>query len=154
MKSIFVVALLLLTAGVGLGVDGRVGASASSGGAEPAVLTRDSVGSIQVAQGGQGAADVNFKDVAAILERYHCTVCHVGAEPRDGLRLDSYDNIMKGSEDGPVVLPGAPEKSELLLRVKGAKEPRMPINGPPWLSDDEVKVLESWIKAGAKGPSS
>jgi hypothetical protein len=53
-----------------------------------------------------------------------------------------------------VVVPGDPEKSALVLRVMGAKEPRMPMTGPPWLSDEEVKILESWIKDGAKGPTS
>ncbi len=154
MKSFFAVALLLLAAGVGLGGDGRVGASASPEGVEPAVLSKDSIGIVEVAQAGQSGTDVGFKDVAAIIQKYQCTVCHVGAKPRDGLRLDSYENIMKGSEDGPVVVPGAPEKSELVLRVNGAKEPRMPMTGPPWLNDQELKTLESWIKAGAKGPKS
>jgi hypothetical protein len=53
-----------------------------------------------------------------------------------------------------VVVPGAPEKSELVLRVNGSKEPRMPMSGPPWLNDQELKILESWIKTGARGPQS
>lgn len=58
---------------------------------------------------------------------------------------------MKGSRNGPVVVPGAPERSELVLRVNGSREPRMPIDGPPWLTDEAVIVLENWIAAGASG---
>jgi uncharacterized membrane protein len=106
------------------------------------------------AQAGSSPDGAAFTDVAAVIDKYHCTVCHAGAEPRDGLRLDNYGNVMKGGKDGPVVVPGKPEKSELVLRVKGTREPRMPIAGPPWLSDEEVKTIESWISAGAKGPKS
>jgi hypothetical protein len=113
-----------------------------------------STDAVRLAQAAKGGAEAGFSDVAAIIEKYHCTVCHAGAAPRDGLRLDSYEYIMKGGDDGPVVIAGSPAKSELVLRVKGAKEPRMPMAGPPWLSDDEVKTLENWIAAGAKGPKS
>lgn len=92
----------------------------------------------------------SFEKVAAVLDQYNCKMCHRGAEPREGLRLDSYENLMKGSKDGPVVIPGDPGKSELILRVKGSREPRMPIGGPPWLTDEAVKVLEDWIAAGAR----
>lgn len=50
-----------------------------------------------------------------------------------------------------MVVPGAPERSELVLRVNGSREPRMPIDGPPWLTDEAVIVLENWIAAGASG---
>ena len=66
-----------------------------------------------------------------------------------GLRLDSYANVMKGGKDGKVVQPGAPEKSEMVKRVKGLSKPRMPRNGPPWLSDTDVALIEKWIAAGA-----
>ena len=92
-----------------------------------------------------------FEEVAAILNQYNCRMCHMGEEARKGLRLDTYENLMKGSRNGPVVVPGAPEKSELILRVNGSREPRMPIGGPPWLTDEAVKVLGSWIAAGAMG---
>lgn len=56
---------------------------------------------------------------------------------------------MKGSEDGPVVVGGKPGQSELMDRIKGISEPRMPLNGPPWLRDEEIALIEQWIDAGA-----
>lgn len=154
MKNFTVVVLLLLAVFLEMGMAGSDSTLAVGDGLAPPSQVSTGSGPLRLAQGGQDGAGASFADVAAIIEKYHCTVCHVGAEPREGLRLDSYDNIMKGSKDSPVVVPGAPSKSELVQRVKGAKEPRMPMAGPPWLTEDEVKTLERWIAAGAKGPKS
>ena len=91
-----------------------------------------------------------YADVSQITAKYLCTVCHGGAEPRAGLSLDDYKSMMKGSKRGPVIVPGNPAGSEIVRRLKGASEPRMPFDGPPWLSDDEVTLIEQWIAAGAK----
>jgi len=88
--------------------------------------------------------------VSAIIAKYNCTVCHGGNEPRAGLSLDDHKSMMKGSKRGPVIVPGNPGSSELILRLKGTSEPRMPFTGPPWLADDEVATIEQWIAAGAK----
>jgi hypothetical protein len=90
-----------------------------------------------------------YSDVAAIISKYHCTVCHGGSDPRDGLSLESYAKILKGGKDGPVVIAGKPGISELVRRIKGLSEPRMPYTGPPWLTDDEIGRIEQWISAGA-----
>lgn len=90
-----------------------------------------------------------YAEVAVIISKYHCTVCHGGTEPRAGLNLETRASLIKGGKDGPAVIPGQPGKSELILRLKGLSEPRMPYTGPPWLTDEEVGVIEQWIAAGA-----
>jgi hypothetical protein len=55
---------------------------------------------------------------------------------------------MAGAKDGPVIVPGAPDKSEIIRRVKGIAKPRMPRDGPPWLSEKQISVIENWIAAG------
>jgi hypothetical protein len=57
---------------------------------------------------------------------------------------------MAGSKDGPVIVPGSPDKSELVRRLKGISKPRMPKDGPPWLSEMQITVIEKWIAAGAR----
>jgi len=91
-----------------------------------------------------------YADVAAVISKYHCTVCHGGTEPRAGLSLDDHKSMLKGSKRGPVIVPGNPANSEIILRLKGQSEPRMPFTGPPWLSDEEVATIERWIAAGAR----
>lgn len=93
------------------------------------------------------AAAPTYAEVAAIFN-VHCVICHSGPQAALGLRLDDMAGILQGSQRGPVVRSGDPHNSELLRRVRGISQPRMPMTGPPFLSDAEVKLLEEWIAAG------
>ena len=93
-------------------------------------------------------APVPYSAVAAIFSE-HCIMCHSGPKPPDNLRLDSYANVMKGGKKGPVIIPGKPAKSDLVRHVRGQAKPRMPFNGPPWLTEKQVSDIERWIAAGA-----
>lgn len=95
------------------------------------------------------AQEVTYGDVAAILQS-RCVVCHTGPSAPLGLRLDNLDNVLKGSQNGPVAVGGKPEASELIRRLKGVSSPRMPMTGPPFLSDGEVGLFERWIASGMK----
>ena len=97
---------------------------------------------------GNASAGVAYSDVSAILNA-HCVVCHQGAGAPLGLRLDSHAALMRGSSRGPVVRPGEARGSEIVKRVRGESQPRMPLTGPPWLSEAEIATLEQWIAAGA-----
>jgi mono/diheme cytochrome c family protein len=94
------------------------------------------------------SAGASYSDVSAILNA-HCVVCHQGEAAPLGLRLDSHAALMRGSNRGPVVRPGNAAASELLRRVRGESQPRMPLTGPPWLSEAQIATLEQWIAAGA-----
>lgn len=96
----------------------------------------------------QPAKGVSYSQVAPIFQN-RCLMCHSGPKAPRGLHLDTYDNIMRGA-DHKVVIPGDPQKSELMLRITGAKTPRMPRNGPPWLSQQETALVEEWIATGAQ----
>jgi hypothetical protein len=93
-------------------------------------------------------APVLYSAVAAIFSE-HCIMCHSGPKPPNKLRLDNYADAMKGGKNGPVIIPGNPTKSELIRRVRGQSKPRMPFNGPPWLTEKEITEIERWIATGA-----
>jgi len=95
------------------------------------------------------AKDVTYAEVAPLLQE-RCVLCHAGPAAPLGLRLDSLDGLLAGSKNGPVVIAGEPAQSELIRRVRGISQPRMPMTGPPFLSDAEVNLLEGWILAGLK----
>ncbi len=93
-----------------------------------------------------------YNDVAPIFEE-RCIICHNGPGAPRKLQLTSYENIMKGSENGPVVLPGDARGSELMKRILGISTPRMPLTGPPWLSEEQIERIRQWIDGGAKNGS-
>lgn len=92
-------------------------------------------------------AATTFADVEPIFKQ-HCVLCHSGSSPAAGLRLDTLNAVLKGGTRGPVAKAGAPAESELVRRIKGVSQPRMPMTGPPFLSDNEVATIERWIGGG------
>ena len=57
----------------------------------------------------------------------NCFTCHGSKKQKAGFRLDSRPALIKGSENGPVVVPGQPvylclpEMSSALLRARGSR---------------------------------
>ncbi len=79
-----------------------------------------------------------------------CVGCHGPSRTENGLRLDSYDGVMKGTQHGPIVVPGQPSQSALVSVIKGTADPSilMP-HGGQRLSDQDVLNITLWIQAGA-----
>jgi hypothetical protein len=70
-----------------------------------------------VAAGRAWAEPGTFADsVVPVLER-NCTKCHGEAKQKAGLRLDSHEAVLRGSDDGEVVKPGDARSSELFRRI-------------------------------------
>ena len=99
-----------------------------------------------------GAAEVTYADLSPLLAS-RCVMCHSGPAAPLELRLDSLAGLLAGSLNGPIVKTGNPSGSELVLRLKGLSQPRMPMTGPPFLSDEEAALFERWIAGGLQpGP--
>jgi len=92
-------------------------------------------------------AAVSYDDIAPLLAE-RCVMCHSGASAAAGLHLDTLQGVLAGSQKGKVVKPGDAAASELIRRLKGTSQPRMPMTGPPFLSDAEVARFEQWIEGG------
>ena len=94
---------------------------------------------------------VLWVDVEPVFNKA-CIKCHSDnsklSGPPEGLRLDSYDSILAGG-DRLVLLPGNAEMSEVWRRVTGLASPRMPHDGPPWLPEDDIRLIRDWIDQGA-----
>lgn len=105
-----------------------------------------------VALGSVAAAAPTFYTarVAPIFEQ-HCVVCHGAEKKKAGLRLDSFENLMRGAESGAILKPGDVKGSELFRRITlpATDDEAMPSDGKPALSRDEIKIIELWIAAGA-----
>jgi uncharacterized membrane protein/mono/diheme cytochrome c family protein len=81
----------------------------------------------------------------------NCATCHGAAKSNGGLRLDSFDAVMKGGKDGAVIIAGDPEKSLLLQRVTLPTDHKqfMPAEGRPPLRPEEITWIKAWIQQGA-----
>lgn len=94
---------------------------------------------------------VTFADIEPILLQ-RCVSCHsdggMMGRPPEGLRLGSYEEVVHGS-DRVVLVPGSPGASELMRRIVGRSLPRMPFDGPPYLNDDQERLIRTWIEQGA-----
>jgi hypothetical protein len=85
--------------------------------------------------------------------------CHSSGTAASGLVLDSgraYSGIVgQPSQENPALLlisPGDPERSYLLKKIRGDPDitgARMPADGPPFLTSDQIGGLTAWIRAGA-----
>lgn len=87
------------------------------------------------------------RDILPILKDF-CVKCHSPRDAHAGLRLDTYEGVMRGSRFGPVVVPGSPERSFLLLVLRHQLEPFMPYHGE-MLTPNRITNIERWIKQGA-----
>ncbi len=93
------------------------------------------------------------EDIYPIFE-LRCLECHqpggTGYEA-NGLDLRSYDGLMKGTKDGPIVVPGSAFTSNLIAVIDGRTEAskRMPHNRKR-LSKCERLLLRFWVSQGAK----
>ena len=80
-----------------------------------------------------------------------CVSCHGASMVKANLRLDTYDHLMRGGQDGAVLLPGKPEDSMLLARVTLPNSDKhfMPAEGRTPLTSEEISRIRAWIRAGA-----
>jgi mono/diheme cytochrome c family protein len=80
-----------------------------------------------------------------------CITCHGGVRQKAGFSLLFRSQALANTESGkPAIIPGEPDKSELIRRLT-LKDPeeRMPFKHEP-LSHEEIELLRRWIKEGAQ----
>jgi uncharacterized membrane protein len=124
----------------------------------PALAHAAAAATVQPAvRAGPGSADPSNPvfyalHVAPILSR-SCLSCHKPEKHKGGLRMDSLALLLRGGEDGPVIAPGKPALSDILRRVRlpASDDDYMPSDGEKPLTPEEIRTIERWIEAGAKG---
>ncbi|MBI1901950.1 MAG: hypothetical protein HYS13_12675 [Planctomycetia bacterium] len=88
------------------------------------------------------------RDIAPVLAE-RCVNCHGGNNPRGNLSLETFEGVLRGSQDNVIIAPGKPAESILIRKLKGQAGDRMPLNAQP-LSDDVIAKFEKWVAEGAK----
>src|SRR5436305_14779257 len=98
------------------------------------------------------AAEPDFsKTIGPILAK-RCLGCHNASEAKGELVLLTREGLLKGGENGAVVVPGKPDESVLFKKVASGEMPPE-LNGKSQaLPKEEVERIRAWIAAGAKWP--
>lgn len=100
---------------------------------------------------GQSNEETFRAEVEPVLRR-HCYACHSHQERNieAGLTLDWKSGWEKGGNRGPAVIPGDVDGSLLIQAIRHTNpELKMPEEKIP---DDEIRILENWIRSGAFDP--
>lgn len=91
-----------------------------------------------------------LQSVKPVLEK-HCYACHGGIKQEAGLRLDTIEFILKGSDSGPILDTQIIEQSELLRRISATDDSVMPPKHEgERLNDEQVKRFADWLRLGVK----
>ncbi len=105
------------------------------------------------------ASAQEYAPVNAVFSKY-CLDCHSAKDPDAKLVLEDFDSLMKGGQDGPVIVPANSGASLLVRMVEGTliKDGKLLIMPPgrkrKKLDSAEIAVIKMWIDAGAHGPAS
>lgn len=123
-------------------------------------LTREQIGLLR-AWIDQGAAwpdgpiaevvvPVRFDPDIRKLLSASCAKCHSGPSAEGGFSTDSAERVLAGGKSyGKVVTPGDPRKSSLLTILAG-KDEDIPKPESHRVDGKSLKVVEEWIRQGAK----
>jgi mono/diheme cytochrome c family protein len=92
----------------------------------------------------QGVTVSFTNDVLPIFNN-RCANCHGGNRTEEGLILLTYADILKGSDNGPVIVAGNADGSFLVEQVVSQE---MPKRGPK-LTPPQIQLIVDWINQGA-----
>ncbi|HSO12862.1 MAG TPA: c-type cytochrome domain-containing protein [Anaerolineales bacterium] len=88
---------------------------------------------------------VSFTNEILPILQSRCLNCHGGDKVEEGLIVKTYAELMAGSDNGPVIIPGDAEGS-LLVELTSSQE--MPKRGPK-LTPPQVQLIVDWVNQGA-----
>lgn len=71
-----------------------------------------------------------------------CGNCHGSTAQLGGLDLSSYETALEGGDDGPGIVPGNPDTSQVVVKQAAGGHPGQ-------FSPEELAQVREWIEAGA-----
>jgi WD40 repeat protein/mono/diheme cytochrome c family protein len=93
------------------------------------------------------AAKSTDTERAMRLLHANCLSCHNADKQKGGLQLTSRAAALKGSDNGPALVPGKPSESSLLKALSPDADPHMPPRKQ--LSTNQIDLVRRWIASGA-----
>jgi mono/diheme cytochrome c family protein len=95
-----------------------------------------------------------FENKIRPIFKQNCYKCHSVEEnkAKGGLTMDTKAGLLKGGENGPIVVPGDVDKSQILVAVNYLDpDLQMPPKGEK-LTNEQIADLTKWVKMGAPDP--
>lgn len=97
-----------------------------------------------------------LRDVKPVLE-FNCVSCHQETKAKGKLRLDSYEQMMKGAGGDAVIVAGKPQESSLYTTTVLGKDdddvmPPIKHDTDYLMTKHETEILRQWIQDGAAWP--
>jgi mono/diheme cytochrome c family protein len=95
-----------------------------------------------------------FENKIRPILKENCFKCHSVEEnkAKGGLTMDTKAGLLKGGENGPVIVPGDIDKSQLIVAINYLDaDLQMPPKGEK-LTKEQIADLTSWVKMGAPDP--
>ena len=94
------------------------------------------------------------KNVKPIIDQ-NCLACHKqGGEgfQASGFSMASYDDLMKGTKFGPMVISGDSAGSNLIVLMEGRADPSisMPHGSMDPVARKDIETIRLWVDQGAK----
>src|SRR4051812_17956643 len=97
------------------------------------------------------SSHVDYSTQVKPIINKNCISCHGGVRAKGNFSLLFREQALAKTKDGKyAIVPGDPDKSEMIRRLTlDDPEERMPFHHEP-LSKDEIDILRKWIKQGAQ----
>lgn len=94
------------------------------------------------------------KQILPLLKK-NCVACHHKKEAESGVNLETHSALLKGGDEGVIIVPGKPQESKLIGLLTGEREPVMPPEDnkvdAKSFTPAEIELVRKWIEQGAKG---
>ena len=99
-------------------------------------------------------AVVSFSEEVQPILAQNCLECHqVGGSGMEAseFSMESYEDLMKGTKFGPMIIAGDAEGSNLLVLMEGRADPSisMPHGEQEPISKQDIQTIRLWINQGA-----
>ena len=92
-----------------------------------------------------------YSDVVQPILQTKCYSCHGAKKQKGSLRMDDTARLLKGGEDGPIIVAGNAAESDLVKSLLLPREHKkhMPPKEKPQLTANQIALVQWWVDAGA-----
>ena len=98
--------------------------------------------------------EVSFKKEVGPILKNNCLSCHSTGGPgyeKSGFSVTSYEDLMKGTKFGAVIIPNSSLTSSLVMLIEHRADPSIDMpHGKEPLPQKDIDRIKQWIDQGAR----